>query len=329
MTEYREYDLIGADLLYNNLTLVDGTPVGKRIVDTVLDNPKIDEVILFGPPGVGKTTISMLLGIELERTSGGEIGIDRLLHDDVAAKLVAELGCSFDAWTRDDWIRFNMDLVGAGERTVGHKVGKRIIKFRETIGVGRTAPRDRGVTALNIVAEKDRTERRKIFLGFVPDFLCQDRASRIRTECLKQEDSEVETFLLKNNIMPTGVLRSSFNRLRSAENRGRALKESIGRMAQKVHIDKINSEMDELGEEFFSPDTAMEILSFPEPPQLKFFAGVSGTSFTFRKIAYYLENRMRNELHLPEDTGFLVVNQFDPDKMISWFIDDTMRYTIA
>lgn len=334
--EWDRYRRYGAEVLYGLKDPI-GVPVGKQIVETVLTKPSIKRVVVFGPPGVGKTTILFQLARELEDLSGGQIKPVDGAYERVLELFDTRFGPRTE-WSREVWDKFNTRLISDAAIPAQPLDGSfRRIEMFETVGVGKRVPRDRGVTAISEMAKETNSqspgEVDTLYICGVPDPKLQGRSIRVRTLTLQQPNREVSKFLWDSfNIVASGPKsRSEFDIL-DEETRGTIIKFILARSAREEHITTINQEMLEEAERILRPTGHLRhIKQISIPGWLaNLLPGYDKLKHNYHLIINYLEYKVKEELGLPHDRGYVVMNEFKPDRQIHWYIDNpTVRYVLA
>lgn len=310
-------------ILYGIRDIEDPTAkkVGLEIVNRILHDPNINRVVFMGAPGLGKTVDREQLRHELIRLSGKKIRIRTVTYDDVLAQCEEEWGRR-EGWGEDKWYALNERIAQEAEvRPVSEGDGDvREVTFLEMVGVGKKWPRDRGVTALELIAKKEKEENKTgqtIYKMFFPDWQTQRHAAQMRDDVLNEENEvpneQVWQVLLNYNVYVTGD--KLIGKLEST--RGAIIKELLRKSARLEHIEKINAEMVELAKEtgaadkdgFFSEPTWRRVLRMPQKKRQN-----------MNLIASYLRNVMES-LEIPKEFRYIVVNPYKPKGLIYWFVD--------
>ena len=292
--------------------------VGREIVNRILQNPNIKRVVFMGAPGLGKTIDRNQIRRELVRLSGGRIQVRTVTYDDVLAQCEADWGSRED-WTEEDWHRLNEKL--AEEASIhsvpgGDKETREVV-FVEMVGVGNKQPRDRGVTALELIAKKEQEENRigqTIYKVFFPDWQTQKHAADMRDEVLSTEaDEQVWQVLFNYNVYATGSKLAG--KLEST--RGKMIKDLLRKSARLEHIQKINIEVIELARQMNSEE---KVNFFSKPKWKRILHMTIKQRQNMNLTASYLSSIMEN-LGIPKEFRYIVVNPYKPKGLTYWFID--------
>ncbi len=282
-----------------------GKPVGETLVNRIVNDPELTEVVLWGPPGIGKTTLRRQLQWRIIRIAKGTVGLEEVEYETILENAKRRWGEDVES-DPDLKVRFNELLLEATSppfRVASPHYQKRF-KFVETVGVGSDVYKDRGVSALREMVRRAReyAERHAgavntLFIYEMPDPLNQLRAAQAREYVLSESDfSKIEGVLdLNHHIWVTGLRQNSFyNQISSDAIRGLLLQHIVGHMAQRSHIEKINGEMiEELGEVSEDMRDRLNTLYY----------------------AYKVQ-----DLQLPEEMGIAVMNPHAPNRVIHWYV---------
>ncbi len=300
--------------LVDRLVDVQGEPIGKRIVQQILCNPRISKIIFTGEPGGGKTTLMGQIAHKLIEDFSDRNLIKPLFYDDVLYETEREvrrknpLKGDRDQWELVDWKYFNDKFVWHVKSPNNIPHGVRQVQFIEAPAVGHEIPKDRGRSAVRtLVRESVRRGANSdtILVHLNADPEAQNFASHIRSEIAATAPERVITMLRQNNIVLVGMPDN--------DKSGSKIKNETRRMAAAAFIEKIRTEMNDQAsdwlDESVDSDSIMGSIALPERIKLK---GAHMEHYLFDTDQLGL-SKMVN--------GFNAFNKFNPEIIVYHYAD--------
>ncbi|MBI2196608.1 hypothetical protein HYU45_03260 [Candidatus Daviesbacteria bacterium] len=304
--------------------------IGSHIAHDILEDPDIARVVTIGSAGVGKTMLLEELKqavLQELRTGTGSITFTSATYEKVKEECEKEFGPSesrpVQNWGTREWSILNQKLAEKAEIPPISK-GTREVKFVELTGIGATQPRDRGVSALKLIAQEDKRGNRQgstLYLVLVPDLRVQQRAGELRKEILNSNDEDVQMVLEKYRIILTGSIMED----RLGYMIGRKVKDIVRKNADLQHMETINNEMLEEAEKLRGIKRKIEFSTNPfftskwsdlipaDPNALK----------QMRNMAFYLNTVADHigQLSGSPENVYLVMNPLKEKGSIYWYIN--------